>query len=93
MFVFNPYLQLRIYGSQNWPSVLHRHQQEKHNNNKVSYDARVLTSYQTSALRRQVAESVYINKREHSRRINNALEWNTRALPQLTIEGGQANDV
>ena len=74
-------------------SVLHRHQQEQHNNNKVTYDAKVLTSYKSSALRRQVAESVYINKIQHGKRINNALEWNTLWLTVLSIEGGRTDGV
>ena len=62
----NQHLEAETNTRQYKDSVLYRHQQEKHNNNKVSYDAEVLTSYQTSALRRQVAESVYINKIKHS---------------------------
>ena len=89
----NQHLEAEANTKQHKDSVLHRHQLEKHNNHKVSYDAEVLTTYQTSALRRQVAESVYINKIEHGRRINNALEWNTRSLPQLTIEGGRVTGV
>jgi len=57
------------------------------------YDAKVLTSYQTSALRRQVAESVYINKIQHGRRINNTTEGNMMTVPQLTIEGDRSDDV
>ena len=44
-------------------------------------------------LRRQVAESVYINKVQHGSRINNTREWNTVTLPQLTIEGGRSDAV
>lgn len=49
------------YTKQHKHSVLHRHQQEKHNNNRVTYNAKVITTYPTSALRLQVAEGVYIN--------------------------------
>ena len=74
-------------------SVLHRHQQEKHNNNKVTYNARVLKSYPNSALRRQIAESVYINKTPPGSRINNAQEWHICPIPSLTIDEGRTDAV
>ena len=89
----NQHLQAETNTKQHKDSVLYRHQEEKHNKNKVTYTAKVLTSYKTSALRRQVAESVYINKTQHSKRINNATEWHTLQLPQLTIDGGRTGGV
>ena len=64
-------------------SVLHRHQQEKHNNNKVTYTAQVLATYPTSSLRRQIAESIQINKIPPGTKINNAEEWHTYAITSL----------
>ena len=72
-------------------SVLHRHIEEKHNNKDVTYDATVLQSFPKSAMRRQIAESIHINKSQHS--INNCTEWNHHHVTQLTVTRGAGSDV
>ena len=67
-------------------SVLHRHIEEKHNNNDVTYSAKVIQTFPKSAMRRQIAESIHINTLQHS--INNCTEWNSHHVTQLTITRG-----
>ena len=77
--------------SKNKHPVLHRHIEEKHNNNDVTYDATVLQSFPKSAMRRQIAESIHINTLQHS--INNCTEWNHHHVAQLTVTRGAGSDV
>ena len=85
----NEHLQDAINKTKN--SVLYRHIQETHNNNDVTYKAKVIQSFPRSALRRQISESIFINKLRHP--INNCSEWNSTHLPRLTITQAGTQDV
>ena len=67
-------------------SIINRHQREKHEGREVGYTAKVVKTYPKSAMRRQITESIYINKTPRNLRINNATEWNVIHIPRLNID-------
>ena len=55
-------------------SVLQRHRREKHDNENVEYEMKVIASFQHDPLSRQCSEAVWIRNIEPTKRINNKKE-------------------
>ena len=71
-------------------SVLHRHLIDKHKNdhNTPKFSAKIIKCYSSSALRRQICESVHINKTPSNKSMNSCQEWNEVLIPRLLLSEG-----
>ena len=79
------------YRKQSSESVLWRHCQERHNNERQEFTMRVTGQYRNDAMLRQIAESVRINNSHPDSRINNKTEWNLVRFPTIRVDNGGAD--
>ena len=79
------------YRKQSSESVLWRHCQERHNNERQEFTMRVIGQYRNDIILRQIAESVRINNSNPDSCINNKTEWNLVRFPTIRVDNGGAD--
>ena len=75
----------RLYESEDKTSVILRHMKEKHNGTKKNYKMRITGRFGRDAMKRQIAESIAIEKTAPESLINTRSEWNKARVPRTKI--------
>ena len=65
-------------------SVIQRHKREKHQEENVEFEMKILSAYQHDPLSRQCSEAIWIRSIEASKRINNKKEFHQPGEVEIT---------